>query len=148
MPTNDERACSDAAIVFTTTANGRSAYLGGRPARCFMSRVAAASRSLKASGCLTTTFSRRSKTSQPGRSLAILPAGSCPLRSESDRNAALPRNGAMCQLETNGIAAICNGKSQRYSMTSSARPSSKGGTSRPSALAVLRLMTSSNFVGC
>src|SRR6185312_4141952 len=36
----------------------------------------------------------------------------------------------------------------RYSITSSARVSSDGGTSRPSALAVSRLITSSNFVGC
>jgi len=35
-----------------------------------------------------------------------------------------------------------------HSITSSARASSAGGTSRPSALAVLRLMTSSNLVGC
>ena len=35
-----------------------------------------------------------------------------------------------------------------YSMTSSARASSVGGISRPSALAVLRLITSSNLVGC
>ena len=35
-----------------------------------------------------------------------------------------------------------------YSMTSSARASSVGGTSRPSALAVVRLMTRSNLVGC
>ena len=35
-----------------------------------------------------------------------------------------------------------------YSITSSARASSVGGTSRPSALAVLRLITSSNLVGC
>src|SRR5205807_5719091 len=35
-----------------------------------------------------------------------------------------------------------------HSITSSARASSVGGTSRPSALAVLRLMTNSNFVGC
>ena len=35
-----------------------------------------------------------------------------------------------------------------HSITSSARASSVGGTSRPSALAVLRLMTSSNLVGC
>ena len=34
-----------------------------------------------------------------------------------------------------------------YSITSSARASSVGGTSRPSAFAVLRLMTSSNLVG-
>src|SRR6516225_5612975 len=35
-----------------------------------------------------------------------------------------------------------------HSITSSARASSVGGTSRPSALAVLRLITSSNRVGC
>ena len=35
-----------------------------------------------------------------------------------------------------------------HSITSSARASSVGGTARPSALAVLRLTTSSNFVGC
>src|SRR5262245_50974744 len=34
-----------------------------------------------------------------------------------------------------------------HSITSSARASSVGGTSRPSTLAVLRLMTSSNLVG-
>src|SRR5262245_51316858 len=35
-----------------------------------------------------------------------------------------------------------------HSITSSARASSVGGTSRPSALAVLRLISSSNLVGC
>jgi hypothetical protein len=35
-----------------------------------------------------------------------------------------------------------------YSITSSARASSVGGTVRPSALAVLTLMISSNLVGC
>jgi hypothetical protein len=35
-----------------------------------------------------------------------------------------------------------------YWMTSSARPSSDGGIVRPRALAVLRLITSSNLVGC
>src|SRR5262249_53679677 len=36
----------------------------------------------------------------------------------------------------------------RHSITSSARASSVGGTSRPSVLAVFRLITSSNLVGC
>src|SRR6516165_4101452 len=36
----------------------------------------------------------------------------------------------------------------RHSITSSARASSVGGTVRLSALAVLRLITKSNFVGC
>src|SRR6516164_412912 len=35
-----------------------------------------------------------------------------------------------------------------HSITSSARASSVGGTSRPSALAVVKLMTRSNLVGC
>src|SRR6266852_2768832 len=35
-----------------------------------------------------------------------------------------------------------------YSITASARASSFGGISRPSAFAVWRLITSSNFVGC
>ena len=38
--------------------------------------------------------------------------------------------------------------SPSHSITSSARASSIGGTSRPSALAVVRLMISSNLVGC
>jgi len=38
-------------------------------------------------------------------------------------------------------------KERRYSITSSARPSISGGTVRPNALAVLRLMISSNLVG-
>ena len=39
-------------------------------------------------------------------------------------------------------------KSHPYSITSSARASSCGEISRPSAFAVLRLITSSNLVGC
>jgi hypothetical protein len=35
-----------------------------------------------------------------------------------------------------------------HSITSSARASSVGGTSRPSAFAVLRLITNSNLVAC
>jgi hypothetical protein len=38
-------------------------------------------------------------------------------------------------------------KRHLYSITLSARPSIEGGTARPSALAVLRLTISSNFVG-
>ena len=40
------------------------------------------------------------------------------------------------------------GNDKAYSITSSARPSSIGGTSRPIAFAALRLITSSNLVGC
>src|SRR5262245_5678306 len=39
-------------------------------------------------------------------------------------------------------------KCQPHSITSSARASTVGGISRPSAFAVLRLMISSNLVGC
>jgi len=40
------------------------------------------------------------------------------------------------------------GKEHRYSITSSARASSAGGISRPMVLAVFRLRTRSNLVGC
>ena len=46
-------------------------------------------------------------------------------------------------------AAVSNRSKQHlYSITSSAAASSLSGTVRPSAFAVLRLMASSNFVGC
>ena len=47
-----------------------------------------------------------------------------------------------------GSAANMRRASIVYWMTSSARASSAGGIVRPKALAVLRLMTSSNLVGC
>src|SRR3954453_8988304 len=47
------------------------------------------------------------------------------------------------QLETYALQQIAS-----YSITSSARATSVGGTSRPRALAVFILMASSNFVGC
>src|SRR5258708_35086989 len=40
------------------------------------------------------------------------------------------------------------GRNRSHSISSSARASNMGGTVKPSALAVLRLMTSSNMVGC
>src|SRR6202023_3668877 len=45
------------------------------------------------------------------------------------------------------IGDICSTANCDYSITSSARASSIGGTSMPSALAVLRLITSSYLVG-
>jgi hypothetical protein len=42
----------------------------------------------------------------------------------------------------------CNSSAQAYLITSSASRSREGGIVIPSALAVLRLMTSSNFTGC
>jgi hypothetical protein len=57
------------------------------------------------------------------------------------------------RLITNSILVGCSTDERdelvsSYSMTSSARTSSFGGTSRPSVFAVLRLMTNSNLVGC
>src|SRR5262245_14050809 len=49
---------------------------------------------------------------------------------------------AKCHKRTNAPQ-----QKHRYSITSSARASSVGGTGRPSVLAVCRLMTSSNLVG-
>jgi len=46
------------------------------------------------------------------------------------------------------VAEQRNEVAARHSITSSARTSSGGGTSSPSALAALRLISSSNFVGC
>jgi hypothetical protein len=46
-----------------------------------------------------------------------------------------------------GGAEPCDHLAAIYSMTSSARASSVGGTSRPSAFAVFRFMTSSYFTG-
>src|SRR5262245_13139014 len=46
-----------------------------------------------------------------------------------------------------GAAKQCDELSAVHSITSSARASSVGGTSRPSALAVFRLIASSNLVG-
>jgi hypothetical protein len=48
-----------------------------------------------------------------------------------------------CQQETHALQQKAS-----YSITSSARTSKEGGTVRPSALAVLRLITNSNLVGC
>jgi hypothetical protein len=56
-----------------------------------------------------------------------------------------------CAREMAGIASIAPPspamKSRRHSITSSAMASMVGGISRPIALAALRLMTNSNFVG-
>ena len=60
----------------------------------------------------------------------------------------------LCQLVEHSEAGSCRPVSRApraavgYWITSSARPSSDGGIVRLSALAVLRLMTRSNLVGC
>ena len=56
------------------------------------------------------------------------------------------RASACLECAKNGL--MRHNKLHLYSITSSAPASSVGGTVRPSALAALRLMTSSNLVGC
>ena len=63
----------------------------------------------------------------------------CPLCPRKRTNS---RECSACPLSAN------TGNDKAYSITSSARPSSIGGTSRPIAFAALRLITSSNLVGC
>src|SRR5262249_3374833 len=63
--------------------------------------------------------------------------------SKSDQIDASQRSAASCHSRPSAPQ-----QKNRYSITSSARCCRNQGTSRPSALAVLRLMPSSNFVGC
>ena len=53
-------------------------------------------------------------------------------------------------VQCTGSCPLCanSGHSATQSITSSARATNVGGTMRPSVLAVLRLMTKSNLVGC
>ena len=53
----------------------------------------------------------------------------------------------MAATSLNSATSRCGSRAD-YSITSSARASSVGGTSMPSALALGRLMTSSNLVDC
>jgi len=80
---------------------------------------------------------------QKRRSQSERGSRACPLCSDSDRVGASQRSAALCQLRRNASQ-----QTEPYSITSSARASSIGGTSRPSALAVLRLMTNSYLVTC
>jgi hypothetical protein len=57
-------------------------------------------------------------------------------------------NSVICPSGKSREAHQADGASQPYSITSSARPSSKSGKVRPSAFAVLRLTTSSTLVDC
>src|SRR5262249_27149469 len=74
-------------------------------------------------------------------------------RAGIERKEAQPRNTFGClrarrERPRGGAAENGNELPPLHSITSSARAISVGGTSRPSALAVLRLITSSNLVGC
>ena len=66
----------------------------------------------------------------------------CLLHPDSGRVIATQRTDALGQKETHAPQ-----QKDAYSITSSAMASSTAGTSRPSALAVFRLMTNSNLVG-
>jgi hypothetical protein len=61
----------------------------------------------------------------------------------SRRGAALPRTSGLGQLQSYAVQ-----QKRAYSITSSARSRKDSGMVRPSALAVLRLKTSSKLVGC
>jgi hypothetical protein len=76
---------------------------------------------------------------------AAVPAASTdrPVFPGSGPIAAPPRIGGWGHLRT-----LCTATKFSYSITSSAMASSVGGTVRPSALAVLRLIVSWYFVGC
>ena len=56
-------------------------------------------------------------------------------------------DGQVCARAAPENGLMRRSKRHLYSITLSARPSSEGGTARPSALAVLRLTIGSDFVG-
>ena len=58
-----------------------------------------------------------------------------------------PPEGLLCAMNGTRAAQQDTRENHSYSITSSARPSSIAGISRPSAFAVLRLILSSNLVG-
>src|SRR5262249_49573178 len=73
----------------------------------------------------------------------------CRSRIVAYRHGSLPLLRASRERPTGRRAAEqCDELAAFHSITSSARASSVGGTRRPRVLAVLRLMISSNFVGC
>ena len=61
---------------------------------------------------------------------------------------ALPSEADMCGATMDVRFGAKSGHLPSYSITTSARESSVGGTVRPSVFAVLRLITKSNRVGC
>src|SRR5450759_4913553 len=101
---------------------------------------------------VATTLSTVHTTAQPSYGRALTP--------DTAQNTKSPRTQCpLCAQKRPSFAAqrmtLCaksglmhRSKHHLYSITSSARASSDGGTVRPSTLAVLRLITSSNLVGC
>jgi hypothetical protein len=81
-----------------------------------------------------------------GKSLSVDDNYRCSKGLQSTR-ARSHQDGADLQL-TSFRAFGCAAPMATHSITSSARASRAGGTSRPSAFAVVKLMTSSNLVGC
>src|SRR6516162_9579759 len=79
----------------------------------------------------------------PARAARQLPDQSTTLRVDSSSTDDSRLRGALPQPDSCSAANIAY-----YSITSSARASSMGGTLRPSALAVLRFTAKSNLVGC
>ena len=79
----------------------------------------------------------------------------CPLYPNSDRESGFPAKDHVCFTPESGhvqcknkMSALCQERhADFYSITSSARASIDGGIARPSAFAVLRLITSSYLVG-
>jgi hypothetical protein len=84
--------------------------------------------------------------------LADVAYGSTPAKLKvSETSPFHPESGHIVDIPEDRKRALpdsCTAAKQHYSITSSAMASSVGGTSMPSALAVLRLIVSWYFVGC
>jgi hypothetical protein len=89
--------------------------------RCHQVRVGSNSEELNLSGCLPGYLRKRTSLDAVGMSQT-------------------------CQFQTHTPQQTAS--LRRYSITTSARPSSVGGIVRPIDFAVLRLITNSNVVGC
>jgi len=105
---------------------------------------------------------RRSPGSRVRRTASVVgrsPGGACPRRCGRCRITCRAKTGAptACDRGTgegDRRSLVCHseagrvGRARAYSMSWSARPSTDGGIVSPSSFAVLRLITSSNLVGC
>ena len=102
------------------------------------------------------TYRRLYATSASGRS-ATIESDREPLIGDSRRSTHCSRSGLykaagyridLPATAASSASAVNTSEALDYLITSSARCSNAGGIVNPSALAVFRLMTSSNFVGC